>query len=84
MDSRPLWHWLGLSPLMMVAGDVCENLMTFWVKDWTAPLIWPQMIVQWLLGVASAAKFLGLAGCSLLVLLAIAKGCLSSSRKRDA
>lgn len=69
----PIWHWLGFCPLVVVLGDLSENLLTFWVTSWCGPLNYWQVGVQWLTGVASASKWLGLCGCGVLALIAIAK-----------
>jgi hypothetical protein len=67
----PPWHRLGLCPLMLVVGDAVENLLTMWVSDWAGELNWAQAVVQWAIGVAALAKWLGMIGCAVLVVIGV-------------
>lgn len=56
-QRAPSWQALGMAPVICVSADVVENLLTFWVRNWTAPLWSIQILVLFAIGLASASKF---------------------------
>lgn len=72
-EHPPIWHWLGFCPMVMVLGDLSENLLTVWVTSWAGPLNAGQVCAQWLTGSATVSKWLCLGGCGVLALIALIK-----------
>jgi uncharacterized protein (DUF2235 family) len=82
-NSRPLWHWLGIGPLLIVGGDVLENLFTMLSSDWTGDVSgWPR-IVQGALGASSAVKWAGVIGCFLVMALGLLKAVAPRKNKKE-
>jgi len=69
----PAWRWLGLAPLCAVGADACENVLTALASAWDGPVGLLQGLVLYLVGLAAAAKFLGLLGCAALALVALCR-----------
>jgi Uncharacterized alpha/beta hydrolase domain (DUF2235) len=62
--ALPRWLWLGMAPLLAVAGDVGENLLTLAalsLNDLGADTA--ASLALWAVGLAAAAKWLGLLAC---------------------
>jgi hypothetical protein len=73
----PAWHWLGRALPLALVGDVAENLLTLLavaLKGWPVPLL------LWLAGVGALAKWLGLTGCALLLVMGVWPSTPSAAR----
>lgn len=81
-NSRPLWHWLGISPLLMLGGDILENLLTMFSSDWTGKVSWWRWAVQCALGASSAVKWAGVIGCFMVIALGLLKALASRKNKK--
>ncbi|MBB3180990.1 DUF2235 domain-containing protein [Variovorax sp. Sphag1AA] len=81
-NARPVWHWLGVSPLLMLAGDVLENALTMVCADWTGEVSGWQWLVQGALGASSTVKWIGVLGCLLVIALGLFKAVFPSKSKR--
>jgi hypothetical protein len=64
----PAWHWLGRALPLAIAGDVAENVLALLALALQG---WPVPVMLWLGGLGALLKWVGLAGCAMLLLIGL-------------